>query len=66
MINSPNWYNFVYNSKNVSYTNITIKTHSISQNPPKNTDGWDIYRSDRVSVVNSDIQNSKYIIFYSG
>jgi galacturan 1,4-alpha-galacturonidase len=43
MINSPFWFNFVYNSKNVSYK------------------GWDIYRSDGVSITNSNIQNCKYI-----
>jgi galacturan 1,4-alpha-galacturonidase len=47
----------VYNSTNVSYDNIHINTHSYSKNPPSNSDGWDIYRSDHVSITNSVINN---------
>jgi galacturan 1,4-alpha-galacturonidase len=50
-------FNFVYNSTNVSYDKITINTHSYSNNPPSNSDGWDIYRSSYISITNSVINN---------
>ncbi|KAI0346446.1 pectin lyase-like protein [Trametopsis cervina] len=57
MIGSPFWNNFVYQSKNVTYNNITINTVSYSTSPTANSDGWDIYRSDHVTVTNSWINN---------
>jgi polygalacturonase len=41
----------VYNSKNVTYSGITINTKSYSKNPPANSDGWDVYRSSYVTCV---------------
>lgn len=56
-IGSPFWNNFVYQSSNVTYRNITINTVSYSTSPPANSDGWDIYRSDGVTITNSWINN---------
>ena len=44
-------------SKNVTYNNIHIDATSTSSNGAKNTDGWDIYRSDNVVIKNSVINN---------
>uniref|UniRef100_A0A0W0FB86 galacturonan 1,4-alpha-galacturonidase n=1 Tax=Moniliophthora roreri TaxID=221103 RepID=A0A0W0FB86_MONRR len=57
MINSPEWFNLVNESRNVTYSNITIHTESTSGNPPRNTDGWDTYRSDNVVIKDSMIVN---------
>ncbi|WRT66874.1 uncharacterized protein IL334_003837 [Kwoniella shivajii] len=58
IINSPFWHNFVYQSTDVTYSNIQIS--SISANAsvePANSDGWDIYRSSYVTVKDSNVQN---------
>ncbi|KAF8313638.1 pectin lyase-like protein [Clavulina sp. PMI_390] len=57
IIQSPMWSNFVYQSKGVVYKNITLTSKSSSSNAAKNTDGWDIYRSDNVTIENSTIVN---------
>lgn len=57
MINSPEWFNFVNEGKNVVYDGVNISALSTSNNLAKNTDGWDIYRSDSVSIMNSNINN---------
>lgn len=57
MINSPEWFNFVNEGQNVVYDGINISAISTSNNLAKNTDGWDIYRSDSISIINSNINN---------
>ncbi|KAJ6606415.1 glycoside hydrolase family 28 protein [Mycena vulgaris] len=57
MINSPEWFNLVNEGKNVTYDNITIDASSSSSHRPVNTDGWDTYRSDQVTIKNSLINN---------
>ncbi|KAK2060926.1 polygalacturonase [Colletotrichum caudatum] len=57
MVNSPQWFNLIANSTNVLISDITIKVGSTSKNPAKNTDGWDIYRSDSVVIQNSHVDN---------
>lgn len=56
-VQSPFWHNLVYGSRNVTFNNIDL--HSIQSNgkQAQNTDGWDIYRSDLVNIVNSNIIN---------
>ncbi|KAF2656991.1 glycoside hydrolase family 28 protein [Lophiostoma macrostomum CBS 122681] len=54
---SPQWYNFVANSSDVVFSNITIAGGSVSKNPAKNTDGWDTYRSSNIVIQNSHIDN---------
>ncbi|KDR75606.1 hypothetical protein GALMADRAFT_68591 [Galerina marginata CBS 339.88] len=57
MINSPEWHNLVNEGQNVVYNNISINAVSTSSNDAKNTDGWNVYRSDNVSILNSVIVN---------
>jgi len=52
--------NFVYQSKNVTYDGIYIHAHSYSSNIPSNSDGWDIYRSDNVTITNSVVNNCEF------
>jgi len=53
MINAPNWHNIVDSSSNVTFDQITINSKTGSPN----TDGWDTYRSDSVTIKNSVITN---------
>ncbi|KAK4687281.1 hypothetical protein P7C73_g2838, partial [Tremellales sp. Uapishka_1] len=58
IINSPFWTNFVYQSKNITYDSIRIRALSSNASAPAaNSDGWDIYRSDSVTISNSNIVN---------
>ncbi|GJJ10571.1 hypothetical protein Clacol_004798 [Clathrus columnatus] len=45
IVYSPFWNNFVINSTNVEYRNISLRSVSFSSSVAANTDGWDIYRS---------------------
>lgn len=54
---SPQYYQFIANSTNVVFDNMTISGGSNNGNPAKNTDGWDIYRSSDVVVQNSVVNN---------
>jgi galacturan 1,4-alpha-galacturonidase len=47
----------VTDSKNVTFDGLTMDATSTSKNPAKNTDGWDIYRSDTVNIVNTNVNN---------
>ncbi|KAF8864013.1 pectin lyase-like protein [Acephala macrosclerotiorum] len=47
---SPCWTNFVVTSKNVVYDNVIIENLSTNENLPKNTDGWDSYNVDGLTV----------------
>ncbi|KAF7296660.1 Protein kinase domain-containing protein [Mycena chlorophos] len=55
--NSPEWFNFVNGGKNVTFNNVTLSAVSTSKNGAVNTDGWDIYLSDTVTIKNSVINN---------
>lgn len=54
---SPQYYNFVANSSDVIFSNISISGASLSANVAKNTDGWDTYRSSNIVIQNSNINN---------
>ncbi|KAJ3121803.1 hypothetical protein HK100_012230 [Physocladia obscura] len=54
---SPFWNNLVANSTNVIYDNINIVSASTNSHLPKNTDGWDTYKSDNIVIQNSNINN---------
>ena len=41
MKNPANWFNWVIDSKYVTYTNIKLSALSANANPPKNADGWE-------------------------
>jgi len=57
MINSPEWFNLVNEGQNVLYDNVTIDARTTSKNGAKNTDGWNVYRSNNVVIQNSVINN---------
>ncbi|RDW60317.1 putative exopolygalacturonase B [Coleophoma crateriformis] len=50
---SPIWTNFIVTSKNVTYDNVIIENLSTNENLPKNTDGWDSYNVDGLTVTNA-------------
>ncbi|KAH6612125.1 pectin lyase fold/virulence factor [Boeremia exigua] len=54
---SPFWHNLVYGSHNVTFNNINLHSIQSSGKQAQNTDGWDIYRSDTVNILNSNIIN---------
>ncbi|OJT08832.1 hypothetical protein TRAPUB_259 [Trametes pubescens] len=56
-IGSPFWNNFVYQSTNVTYKQISIRSQSYSSSPTANSDGWDIYRSSHVTIQDSVVIN---------
>ncbi|KAG0639891.1 putative exopolygalacturonase B [Tuber brumale] len=53
MRNSPCWANFLTTSTDIYYDDVFIEAQSINKNRPKNTDGWDTYNVDRLTVTNS-------------
>ncbi|KAF8911408.1 glycoside hydrolase family 28 protein [Mucidula mucida] len=53
MIDSPEWFNLIYESNDVRYNNMTITAATDTHN----TDGWNIYRSDTVTLEHSVIVN---------
>ncbi|KAJ7444125.1 pectin lyase fold/virulence factor [Mycena galericulata] len=57
MLNSPEWFNFVNEGKNVTFANVSLRAASTSANGPSNTDGWDVYRRDQVTLRDSVIDN---------
>ncbi|KAF9478122.1 glycoside hydrolase family 28 protein [Pholiota conissans] len=57
MLNSPEWNNLVNEGKNVVYNNINIHAVSNSSHNAANTDGWNVYRSDNIQILNSVIVN---------
>ncbi|KAI0753354.1 glycoside hydrolase family 28 protein [Daedaleopsis nitida] len=57
MLNGPEWINFVNEGQDITFRNITISAVSTSKNAAKNTDGWDIFRSDNVVIADSTINN---------
>ncbi|KAJ7505741.1 pectin lyase fold/virulence factor [Mycena galericulata] len=57
MLNSPEWFNFINEGKNVTFANVALRAASTSANGPSNTDGWDVYRSDQITLRDSVIDN---------
>ncbi|KAF5354908.1 hypothetical protein D9756_005522 [Leucocoprinus leucothites] len=56
-VNGPEWHNLVNEANGVVFNNIRINAGSTSSHTAKNTDGWNIYRSDDVTIRNSVIVN---------
>ncbi|KAJ3575269.1 hypothetical protein NP233_g1209 [Leucocoprinus birnbaumii] len=56
-LNGPEWHNLVNEANGVVFNNIKINAGSTSSHTAKNTDGWNIYRSDNVTIQNSVIVN---------
>jgi galacturan 1,4-alpha-galacturonidase len=57
MINSPQYHNMIVNSTDLVYSNIFIQAVSTSDALPKNTDGFDTYRSDNIVIKDSKVNN---------
>lgn len=55
--NAPFWHNIVANSSDVVYSGLDLFSTSNNGNFEKNTDGWDVYRSTRVTIENSTVTN---------
>lgn len=55
--NSPFWHNVIINSTDVVYSGLDLFSTSDNENFEKNTDGWDIYRSDGIVIENSTVTN---------
>ena len=47
----------VNEAQNIVFRNISLSAVSTSSNEAKNTDGWDIYRSDNVVIDKGTINN---------
>lgn len=56
-VQSPFWHNLVYGSSDVSFDNMNLHSIQSDGTQAQNTDGWDLYRSDVVSITNSYIIN---------
>ncbi|KAI9046081.1 extracellular exo-polygalacturonase-like protein [Aspergillus affinis] len=57
MLSSPFWHNIVMDSEDVTFHNIYMYSVSDNENFEKNTDGWDTYRSTRITIQNSTVNN---------
>lgn len=57
LVYSPQYYNFVANSSSIIFSDIFITGFSKSNNTVKNTDGWDSYRSDSITIQDSNVNN---------
>lgn len=58
MLNPPNWFNLILNSKNIVVDHMDLKVAPVGKNPAKNTDGWDTYRSSNIVIQNSNVDNT--------
>ncbi|UZP38225.1 hypothetical protein NXS19_006041 [Fusarium pseudograminearum] len=58
MRNSPNWFNIIINSTDVLISDLDLQAKSSNGVKIANSDGWDTYRSDRVVIQNSVIDNT--------
>uniref|UniRef100_A0A4E9EMT8 galacturonan 1,4-alpha-galacturonidase n=1 Tax=Gibberella zeae TaxID=5518 RepID=A0A4E9EMT8_GIBZA len=58
MRNSPNWFNIIINSTDVLISDLDLRAKSTDGVKIANSDGWDTYRSDRVVIQNSYIDNT--------
>ncbi|KAG9114239.1 hypothetical protein FRC07_007681 [Ceratobasidium sp. 392] len=54
---TPKWANLVQESQDVVYEHITVSSVSNSTADMRETDGWDTYRSDGVTIRDSAIHN---------
>ncbi|KAF4343142.1 exopolygalacturonase [Fusarium beomiforme] len=58
MRNPPNWFNIIINSTDVLISDLDLQAKSLNGVKIANSDGWDTYRSDRVVIQNSVIDNT--------
>ncbi|KAI1094407.1 glycoside hydrolase family 28 protein [Rostrohypoxylon terebratum] len=58
MRNPPNWFNIIANSSDIIISNMDLRAKSLKGTKIANSDGWDTYKSDRVVIQDSYINNS--------
>ncbi|KAI1081031.1 glycoside hydrolase family 28 protein [Whalleya microplaca] len=58
MRNPPNWFNVIANSTDILISNMDLRAKSLNDVTIANSDGWDTYRSDRVIIQDSFIDNT--------
>ncbi|KAI2471505.1 glycoside hydrolase family 28 protein [Annulohypoxylon bovei var. microspora] len=58
MRNPPNWFNIIANSSDIIISNMDLRAESLKGTKISNSDGWDTYRSNRVVIQDSFIDNS--------
>ncbi|KAI1406658.1 glycoside hydrolase family 28 protein [Hypoxylon fuscum] len=58
MRNPPNWFNIIANSTDIIISNMDLRAKSLNNVKIANSDGWDTYRSDRVVIQDSFIDNT--------
>jgi galacturan 1,4-alpha-galacturonidase len=58
MRNPPNWCNIIQNSANIIVSDMDLSVVVTGDNPAKNTDGWDTYRSSNITIQDSRIDNT--------
>ncbi|KAF5625108.1 exopolygalacturonase [Fusarium sp. NRRL 52700] len=58
MRNPPNWFNIIVNSTDVLISDLDLEAKSLNGVKIANSDGWDTYRSDRIVIQDSVINNT--------
>ncbi|EPS39663.1 hypothetical protein H072_6550 [Dactylellina haptotyla CBS 200.50] len=58
LYNPPNWFQWITDCKDVIFDGLNIIVKVSGANGPKNTDGYDTFRSDNIVVQNSVIVNT--------
>ncbi|KAI0180209.1 glycoside hydrolase family 28 protein [Hypoxylon sp. FL1284] len=58
MRNPPNWFNIIANSSDIIISDMNLRAESLNNVKISNSDGWDTYRSDRVVIQDSVINNT--------
>ncbi|CAE6462418.1 unnamed protein product [Rhizoctonia solani] len=64
--NPANWFNWVTDSKYLSYSNIRLSALSTNSNPPKNADGWDTYRTSHFSLRGAHVVSGDDCFAFKG
>lgn len=52
------WFNIIINSTDVLISDLELEAKSLNGVKIANSDGWDTYRSDRIVIQNSVIDNT--------
>lgn len=66
MKNPANWFNWVIDSKYVDYSNIRLSALSANNNPPKNADGWDTYRTSHFTLRDAHVVSGDDCFAFKG
>ncbi|KAG8709909.1 hypothetical protein FRC09_000401 [Ceratobasidium sp. 395] len=66
MKNPANWFNWVTDTKYVTYTNIRLEALSANKNSPANADGFDTYRTSNFVLRNAHIVSGDDCFAFKG